>query len=557
MTRGIVFWLAAAMASAQQLETLAPGQQPPPTTGTSSITGTVVNNATGEPVKKAMVTLGGPISGNQPAAVTDASGSFAFRKLPAGAYFVTAQREGFNQDRGMIIGDSQKQVTVEADQGKSVELRLWPNGSISGRLTDENGDAAQNCNITAVTAGAAGSQQMRGNASTDDRGEYRIADLPAGRYLVYQRCYQNLIAPHGFLERGDPSTPFWAWVPGYFGGSDNSSGAAPVSVAAGVEVRGIDFHLKIANTWPVRIQVIPDDPGIDVRNAMVRVLPRDAALGEMAQSMPARVSPSALHTVHVISGAYVAVVDAQDGDRRLHGEAPVDVGDGPPAPVRVQLSAGATISGDVVSDDNSANASPGSMGMAGLMALNPSHGNMFLPGQPAKDGGFTISNVEPGRYRLQVQGPPNTIKSVTLAGNAVSPEEIDIGPGAAGPLHVVISLKQAQLHVTVSDLKTDQVAWVIAVPKMFRPGNPFMNLPMMQAQKDGTMAPATPGAYSVYALECPQPWPLLNDPAFLTMLADRGKAVQVTDQGDNNVTVNLVTRDELRTALEQAGSAPQ
>ncbi len=556
MTRAIVFLIAAAIASAQQLQVMDPPGQQPPVTGTSSITGTVVNNATGEPVKKAMVSLGGPISGNAPMAVTDASGGFAFRKLPAGTYFITAQRDGFDQNRGMIAGDSQKQVSVEADQEKTgVELRLWPNGSISGRLTDENGDAAPNCSVTALPVGGAGSWQMRGSASTDDRGEYRIENLPAGRYLVYQHCYQNLIAPHGFLERGDPRTPFWAWVPGYFGGADSSSGAAAVSVAGGAEVRGIDFHLKIANTYPVQIQVIPDDSGIDVRNAMVRLLPRgDTAISEAEQSRPVMIARAGTHTFNVTSGSYMAVVELRDGNRQLHGEAPVDVGDGPPPVVRVQLTAAMTISGDVVVDDN-ANGPQGPAGVAALVALDRSHGTNVIFGQPAKDGGFTIAGVLPGRYSLQVQGQPNTVKSATLAGNAVSPDAFDIGPGAAGPLHVVISTKQAKLHVAVSDLKPEETAWIIAVPKTFRPASPFMNVPMAPAQKEGGTVQTPPGAYTVYALECAQPWPLLNDPAFLA-LADRGKAVQVTDQGDASVTVNVITREELRTALEQSAASP-
>jgi hypothetical protein len=540
--RVILFLLAGALAVAQDRIVDGPPNQAPPAPGTSSIAGTVLNDATNEPLKKVQVTLAGPISGQQPSAVTDASGSFAFHKLPAGTYTLMAMREGFDQERGMLLGDSQKQITVTADQNKTaVELRLAPNGAISGRLTDEIGDPAPYCNVSALDA--AGNE--RGQAQTDDHGEYRIANLSAGRYLVAQHCYQTLAAPHPFMERGDPRTPVWAWVPGLYGGADAAAGASSIVVHEGEEVRGIDFRLSTTSAFTVSIAVEPDSPGIDPRNVSVRLMARDPAMARVEQYGVGRTSNGGpMRASGVVPGSYIAVADFQQGEKHWHGEAPVEVEDTPPTLVRLPLTAAMTLTGDLeVAGGN------GSPGQVALIPLDSSHGAGYPRTQPGADGNFTISGVIPGRYQLQVMGALNNMESVTFGGHEVSPRAIDIGPGAGGALHVVVNIKQVGVQVSVDGLQADRPASVFLLPKGSDTG-PGANPPVMQAQQSPVTIPVTPGDYVAYAVECDQPWPLLNNPALLRAIASMGKAVEVKDGESATVTVSMIGHDDLKRAMD-------
>jgi hypothetical protein len=538
---------------------LAAAQTAPPTTGTSSIEGTVVNDATNEPVKKAQVSLFGPVPGKQPMAVTDASGSFAFHKLPAGTYTVNATKEGFDQNRAMMLGDNQKQVTVTADQHKSgVELRLPPTGAISGRLTDENGDPAPNCTVGAQDAsslgGASWQQRGGGQTQTDDHGEYRIPNLPAGRYVVYQHCYQTLAAPHGFMEHGDPRTPLWAWVPGLYGGAATGSGASTVAVHGGEEVRGVDFRLKTTDAFSVPIALVPDNPGLDLRNVSVRLMPRDPAMAQAAQYRVGRMNNGGTwRAAGVVPGSYVAIADFQQGESRWHGETPVEVGDTPPELVNLPLTAAMTLSGDLEVESGNAPASgpSGPPGTVFLTPLDSSRGGPFPHAQSGADGRFTIEGVIPGRYQLQVMGPVNSIQSVTFGGHEVSPRAIDIGAGAGGSLHVVISVKQVALQVSLSGLQADRPAWVFLLPKGIPEPGPGSNPPMSQALQSPLTITAAPGEYVVNAIECAQPWPLLNSMAGFHAIASLGKAVEVKDGENASVTLDVMGREDLKRGLDR------
>jgi hypothetical protein len=561
---GLLIIVATSAAQDVIVDTPEQAQPSPAVTGTSSIEGTVVNDATGEPVKKAQVHLMGSAS---PVVITDTSGSFAFHKLPAGTYTINAMRDGFDQNRAMLLGDGQRQVTLNADQDKSgVELRLPPTGVITGRVIDENGDPAPHCTVGAIDASTIDAfpwqQHGGGQAQTDDRGEYRIANLPAGRYVVYQHCQRGIAAPHGFMERDDPRRPMWAWVPGVYGGADDGAGASTIRVHPGEEVNGIDFHLKITSAFHVSVTVVPDDPTIDLQNVWVRLEARDSAMARVRQYGMGRQNNGAeFRASPVVPGSYIAIADVQLPNGHWHGEEPVEVRNVPPQPVKLSLTSAITVSGDLETVDTvtSGNAIATSedddhhaQATVSLIPLKTSFNGGFPQTQPIDDkGNFSITGVLPGRYQLEVIGATNSIRSVTLAGRGVSPGAIDIGPGATGPLHVVVSMKQVPVQVSVDNLRQDQQTWVFLLPKGVTNPFPGVNPIMASANQSSVSLQAPPGEYVAYAVECAQPWPLLNNSSVLHAISGLGKAIEVKEDMTASVTVSVIAREDLKRALDQ------
>ena len=171
-------------------------------TGKASVEGSVLDAVTREPVKKASVMLNGQVGLN---AVTDASGHFAFRQLPAGQYMIQAHSEKYPSGQGPLDTGQQLTISLSAEEEKKdIRLTLTPGASVRGRIVDEEGTPMPHCSVTGARfhdMGTGRTLQQTGFAQTDDKGEYRISNLPRGKYYIQARCNQTLPLPHAFIRR--------------------------------------------------------------------------------------------------------------------------------------------------------------------------------------------------------------------------------------------------------------------------------------------------------------------------------------------------------------------
>src|SRR5580698_9622541 len=154
----------------------------------STLAGKVLNSATGEPVRKAQVKLmsmGAAQKGGS--AVTDAAGRFEFTALAPGNYALAASREGFDSATKQGGLKLQRVTLAAGEQKNDIVIRLTPFGVVTGRIIDDDGDPVRQIQVqTMVYRYTATGRQLaqHGQATTNDLGEYRIYDLPAGRYYL-------------------------------------------------------------------------------------------------------------------------------------------------------------------------------------------------------------------------------------------------------------------------------------------------------------------------------------------------------------------------------------
>jgi len=523
---------------------------------TASIEGRVVNDTINEPLRKAQVQLQGALRGQAPAAVTDSSGRFVFRSLPAGAYTVSASREGFDQSRASILGDNQASVTLAVGQEVSgVELRLPANGAISGRLIDENGDPANGCQVSALDRQPGGDRLVvRGSGASDDRGEYRISNLPPGKYMVYQRCSGNLAAPHGFMEPGDPATPVWKFVPEFFGGGQSPAGAGLVSVRSGSETRGVDFVLRVADAVFVPILLAIPDANVNPQSVGVQLLPRDPSMSQWMQYEVSVISSrEGVQTrgSYLLPGSYLAVAQfQQDGKMLWYAQAPVEVGKSKPEPVVLELAAPPALTGKLSISGESRPENRPQWGVQ-LQSLEPGRVNSWPRAEVDSDGAFTLAGVVPGRWRLMLQGGMGHVESARLGEREISPNGFDLEAGASGPLELIASATDAQVQIAVSGATKERPVTIVVAPKGWD-GSGVQPRTFSLGGQPGVQTQLPPGEYTVYAIECAQPWTLLQSPAGVRALAGRGRALEVGETGLASVSVDLIRREDLRRALNQA-----
>jgi protocatechuate 3,4-dioxygenase beta subunit len=115
-------------------------------------------------------------------ALTDAQGNAALQGVQPGSYSLTARRDGFS------VNTSETTVAVAAGQPTpEVSLVLVRAGGITGRVIDSRGAPVVNATLilgTVVTQTGQRSFKRGPLASTNDRGEFRVADIRPGEYVI-------------------------------------------------------------------------------------------------------------------------------------------------------------------------------------------------------------------------------------------------------------------------------------------------------------------------------------------------------------------------------------
>jgi hypothetical protein len=200
-------------------------QGPPSNTSTpaatGAISGVVKSGATGRPIAGAVAELRfgsqiapGPLARIQ-RQLTDAQGRFVFRDLPPGpGYMVSATRAGFVKaefGQSVMFGPTGTITLSEGQWFSQADILMWRPGAIMGRVSDERGDPVVETVVRVLARQYVAGQLklLSGTAArTDDRGEYRIAGLLPGRYLVVVPSAQNTLpvdfVPDGFTRAPSP-----------------------------------------------------------------------------------------------------------------------------------------------------------------------------------------------------------------------------------------------------------------------------------------------------------------------------------------------------------------
>ena len=249
-----------------------------------SIKGRVTSPA-GAPLARARVTLASPALAEARVALSGADGGYEFSHLPAGSYTVTATRSGF-ASKGYSEHSSNRGTAITLAENQAVagiDMLLPPAGVIVGRILDEDQRPLAGATIDALVPRTEAGQPTLASVSTtdsDDRGEFRLTGLPAGRYYVsaFDPAFAHVGDETGSLHYGAT----------YFPGVLSTADATPVAVVAGVEPSALSFALKLVH--PARISGRINTPERKPLASAAVVLTRTdtpmSALGEQASMLP-------------------------------------------------------------------------------------------------------------------------------------------------------------------------------------------------------------------------------------------------------------------------------
>ncbi len=121
---------------------------------------------------------------------TTADGQFGLKNLPAGQYSLLVSRNGYVTTKYGQKKPSDPGSKLALRPGQTIRdlvFRLERAAVITGRVFDEDGEPMSRVNVAAMRQGFFREKKRmwdEGNTETNDRGEYRIYGLPAGRYYL-------------------------------------------------------------------------------------------------------------------------------------------------------------------------------------------------------------------------------------------------------------------------------------------------------------------------------------------------------------------------------------
>jgi protocatechuate 3,4-dioxygenase beta subunit len=439
---------------------------------------------TGEPLKKAAVRLqgnstatAGSVGTSMPTAYTaqsDAAGNFVIEDVEPGRYTLSADRPGYVRGvYGPRANATTPLVLTAGQKMTGLSIKLTPEGSISGKITDEDGDPVGRAQVTIHQSRYQNGHRylmMAGSAAnTDKDGTFQISGLAAGRYYLTAADLQGFVLM-GPADVPGTKGPEMSYVATYYPNGTDPSSAVGIDVTSGNEVRGIEIRLQKARIFRVRGHIDTDAP---VTNTSLQLVSQDSPDAWILNSSRAmsQVRPDGTFVFErVLAGTYLIRSQVLRSTNEpgpatlLFSRQLVTVSNANVDNLEVRLTPAGDISGRITTEGREQTAQSGTPAARPVLQFAPLQtgfgGNIGTQSNP--DGAFVLKNVPPDIYRVAVnQLPAGTyVKTIRFGGADVTKSALDTTSGASGQIEVVLSPEAADVSGVVHNAQGDVVAGV-------------------------------------------------------------------------------------------------
>jgi hypothetical protein len=541
-----------------------PRAESPEPKNLGSVEGRVVNSKTGEPIRRVNLTLrpsGAPgmaVTGlPMPMAVaapytasTDGEGKFRIEKVEPGSYQLAAERQGFVRQMYSATQNSMAGVTIRVAAGQSlkeINFKLIPQAIITGRVLDEEGEPLARVQIQLLRRRFfQGRAQLTptGGGQTIDTGEFRIAELPPGRYWVSAN-YRSRMMFGEAPARNTGDKPEEDYVTTYYPGSIEQAGARPIELEAGQEMPGVDIRMQKARVYRIRGRVVG---AAQPRNLRLVALPRDRSGFMGAGPGPgAGVKEDGSFEIGYVQPGSYYVTAMPMGPQSALGKVAVDVSRDNVENVILTLGGGVTLAGGIRIDGDLPQGKPISFG-AIRVQLSPIEGVVFnVPnGTPKEDGSFTLENVGPDKYRIGVFNvPPGTwLKSIRVGDQEVLDTGIDVSGGAPGAVQITLGTGVGQVSGMVRDANQQPVAGLVSLlpDPMKEDRNDLYRTTAADQTGQFTIQNIAPGDYKLFAWGDIEPGSNM-DPELLKLHESKAEKITIKPNSQQNVTLTQIPAD--------------
>jgi protocatechuate 3,4-dioxygenase beta subunit len=543
----------------------------------SSVQGVVTKEPGSEPVKKALIEL---IAENQSeggdyTAITTADGVFHIEGVLPGRYHLFSERTGLlDSDKHRSRTEGRILTLTAGQEVKDLQIRMQAAAVIRGRVTDEDGDPLGDAQVAVLhqtySSGRSRWEQI-GGERTNDLGEYRIANLPAGNYYVSVSPppdFRSLLEGAGSAAaHPDQATvqtttdqranekPALAYQTTYYPGTPDRSQATPIALHAG-------------DDFPVSFSLTPT-PSLTIRGSVVN-LPSHASASIMLQSRDfnlmlngAEMHKDGTFVIHDVSpGAYTILATVENSPVPMTARQALQIVSSNIEGIRLSPQTGATVHGrlrvEMKNDmkNGSARFDPTQVFLALQSADGDESASAFPYGNGftslthvLPDGSFEWKEVPPGDYYVQLIGATDSVQDwfvkSALAGGRDAEDSVLSVSGGAVAVDLALS-SGAVIDGVVTDANGQPLpnAVVVAAPEArWRSRVDRYRKTVSDQSGHFTLHGVRPGDYTLFSWESVDGEAYYN-PEFLKSYEGQGSALHLSESDHKSVSLRVIPDNE-------------
>jgi len=515
------------------------------------LSGTAVNAVTGEPLAKVRILAEGnnDDSGATPATTSDAKGQFTLIDINAGRYKLRGRRNGYLDGyfgARRAEGSGTPIVLAAGQRMTNLVLKLTPAGVIAGTVRDADGEPLSRITVTVHRVKYENGRRRMvrvAGAYADDLGQYRIPDLPPGKYYVYAESKKA-------REFGDETDPVTA---------DHSPKDAPRAltllpamypsvqeVGPGSRVTGVDIMLPRSAAVAVKGHVTPP-PGMQVNNLTLQNTESESEeLG--LRLVTGANNKGEFEFREVPPGSYTLLASAVPPEKPFNGtfemfpenmrtRTQVQVGTTDITGLRVTIEAGAQISGRIVVDGDQKAKLGGNL-------IQFDDGPSEAVSAFILDDNTFKSTLPQGHYQVSAGGFADdlVVRSMRAGGRDILTEGLVVSEPSKIAIEIVLAHDGGKVEGTVlsADEKAVAGATILLVPESrLRSRTDLFHQGESDQYGRFSFTGIAPGEYKVFAWDDVEPG-IWWDPEFLKKYESQGETVKVEAKGKVTTKVHLL-----------------
>jgi protocatechuate 3,4-dioxygenase beta subunit len=487
----------------------------------------------------------------------DADGRFEFAGLNAGRFRIGATKPGYitpAPNGAVIPGVPMLNAAASVDVGPEetrdrVDVVLAPLGTLSGEVFDELGEPVDGASVQMLRVRyEAGRRRLVPVGTvrlTDDRGRYRLFNLPPGQYIVS--------AAVGAV--GSADTP--GYVRSYFPGTSDPSLAQFVSVDTSRETVGIDIGLVRTRTARIAGQVL-DAAGEPSMRGSLQLKPSLRSPAVTSVPLGARIDDKGVFEFpNVPPGQYVIQADRGRSNGSTEGEfgtLAVSVDGTDVTDLTLQTSSGSSIRGNITFDafNGTRLPEPSRIEISPLPVDTDAAPRQSARADIHTDWSFEMGGIN-GPRRLQVIRAPAewTLESILVSGIDVTDRPLAFGrrDQSLAEVEIVLTDRVTALSGTILDDRGQPArdAHVIVFPTdrdRWYPSSRFLRTTAARSDGSFRVVGLPGGSYYVAALaqvplDGEDAW---QDPELLDALTAGAATVTLTDGQAQALNLRLPAR---------------
>lgn len=534
----------------------------PPSPSAATIEGVVIKDPSSESVKKAIIELiaEDQQQGGNYTAVSATDGTFHLEGVAPGRYHLFAERTGYVESKNRGGRSEGRILTLTSGQHlKDVQIRFAAAATVTGRVTDEDGDPLENAEVAILRrtfVSGRGRLQQVGAERTNDLGEYRVANLPAGNYYISVNPppdFKSLIdSESSSSDKKNPGRnnerPSTSYQTTYYPGTSDRSQAEPIQLHPGDEFPA-NFSLTPNPTLVIRGSVANLPPGtsatIVLQSNDFNIVFNGAEVHKDGSFIIRDVAPGAYTVLASVDNAPVPMIARQSlqlASNNLDG-------------IRLVPQTGATIRGTLHLEGRTEIQFSHRMSLVlhspdgedDVAAEFGSESGFSPVAEVAPDGNFQWANVPPGDYSIRLGAEGNGtsdwfVKSAVAGGHAADPSAIPVDGGTM-TLDLIASAKGGVIEGIVIDPQGHPVAdaVIVAAPETsLRSHSDRFRKTVSDQNGHFSLHGIPPGQYSLFA------WDNVDgdafyDPDFLKNYEPQANLLRIMEGDRKSVQLQVIT----------------